>query len=368
MSEPSSPARPVVLVVDDTPQNLSIMSDVLEDHYTVKLANNGARALKIASTSPPDLILLDIMMPEMDGYEVCRRLKADPATSKIPVIFVTALTDEANEQQGFEVGAVDYITKPVSPPLVLARVKTHIALHHQTAELEEWNRTLVQRVEEGVAERERLGRLRRFFSPAVADMLLTSDAQDILKARRREIVVVFLDLRGYTEFTEKQGADEVMRVLGEYHAAMGELILARGGTLERFTGDGMMIFFNDPLEIAEPALEAIRMATEMQARMADLQSQWQQRGYKLDMGVGVAQGVATIGAIGFEGRRDYGAIGGVTNLSARLCGKAAGGQVLVCNRVAGNSAPGFRFNSIGEMALKGFAKPQEVFEVVPAAS
>lgn len=342
------------------------MCDVLENDYTVKLANNGARALKIASTTPPDLILLDIMMPEMDGYEVCERLKADSTTRHIPVIFVTALTDAANEQQGFDVGAVDYITKPISPPVVLARVKNHLALRKQAEELEAWNMDLTKRVVDGVAERERLDRLRRFFSPAVADLLLTGEEDHFLKTRRREIVVVFLDLRGYTEFTEIHGADEVMRVLGEYHAAMGELINAHGGTLERFTGDGMMIFFNDPVEVAHPYLEAAKMAIDMQVRMKYLQKEWLPRGYCLTMGIGIAQGIATIGAIGFEGRRDYGAIGGVTNFSARLCSKAAGGQILVSELVARNAAESISFQSIGKLEFKGFSEPQEVFEIITA--
>lgn len=363
VTDKSPPSRSVILVVDDTPQNLSIMHDVLEGDYIVKLANNGARALKIAATTPPDLILLDIMMPDMDGYEVCRHLKADPATRGIPVIFVTALTDASNEQQGFDVGAVDYITKPVSPPLVLARVKSHLALCKQRDELAAWNRTLSQRVEDGIAERERLDRLRRFFSPAVADLLLSGEDENFLRTRRREIVVVFLDLRGYTEFTEQHTAEEVMRVLGEFHAAMGELINAHGGTLERFTGDGMMIFFNDPVEIDHPYLDAVLMAIEMQNSMVSLQKRWMQRGYTLTMGIGIAQGIATIGAIGFEGRRDYGAIGGVTNFSARLCGKADGGQILVSELVARNGASSINFQSVGKMPFKGFAEPLEVFEV-----
>jgi len=210
--------------------------------------------------------------------------------------------------------------------------------------------------------------LRRFFSPAVADMLIGGEDEDVLRARRREIVVVFLDLRGYTEFTEKHGADEVMRVLGEFHAEMGKLIIAHGGTLERFTGDGMMIFFNDPIEIERPAVEAVSMSIEMQSSVAKLQEVWKQRGYSLDMGIGIAQGVATIGAIGFEGRRDYGAIGGVTNLSARLCGKAAGGQILVTDVVAKSSEPEHQFRSIGELAFKGFAKPLDTFEVLVTAA
>jgi len=232
-------------------------------------------------------------------------------------------------------------------------------------ELEELNRSLAQRVADGVAEVERFSRLRRFFSPAVADMLLTGDAEDPLKTHRREIVVVFLDLRGYTSFTEAFGPDEVMRVLSEFHTAMGQLIMAYGATLERFAGDGMMIFFNDPLEIDDPAGSAVRMALEMQRRFDELRALWQTRGYNLSMGIGIAQGVATIGAIGFEGRRDYGAIGSVTNLAARLCSEARGGQILIDRQAASNAATSVATEQAGALKLKGFASPVEIFEPSP---
>jgi adenylate cyclase len=178
-------------------------------------ADCGAKALAEASSgTQPDLILLDVMMPDMSGYEVCTRLKADPVTHDIPVIFVTSMSEMENEEHGLSLGAVDYLTKPISTPILMARVRNHLALRRQAMELEDLNRSLAQRVADGVAEVERFGRLRRFFSPAVADMLLTGDADDPLKTHRREIVVVFLDLRGYTSFTEEFGADEVMRVLG----------------------------------------------------------------------------------------------------------------------------------------------------------
>lgn len=212
-----------------------------------------------------------------------------------------------------------------------------------------------------LAERERLSRLRRFFSPAVADKLVSDQAEDFMKPRRREIVVVFLDLRGYTAFTDTHEADEVMRVLGEFHEAMGEIIMAHGGTLERFAGDGLMIFFNDPIEIPDPAQQAVAMSVAMQKRFAELQTLWQSRGYTLAMGIGIAQGVATLGAIGFEGRRDYGAIGGVTNLAARLCGEAKGGQILVSEAVK-NSMQISALRAIGKLALKGFAQEQEAYE------
>jgi len=243
-------------------------------------------------------------MPGMDGYEVCRRLKASPATCEIPTIFLTGRTEAADEQKGFEVGAVDYIHKPFSAPIVLARVKTHLALQNalhtvqaQSAKLAEWNAKLEERVNEQVSQLEGLSRLRRFFSPQLAEAILTGGASDPLASHRREVVVVFLDLRGFTAFAESSEPEEVMRVLREYHAEMGKLILEYEGTLERFTGDGIMIFFNDPVVIPNPAERALRMAVAMRERVNEMSIGWRKHGYDLSLGIGVAQGYATIGAI-----------------------------------------------------------------------
>ena len=214
-----------------------------------------------------------------------------------------------------------------------------------------------------VGEARRLERLRRFFSPAVANQLLSATSEELYRPHRREIVVLFLDLRGYTAFTQKYGADEVMRVLGEFHAAMGEIIASYEATLERFAGDGMMIFLNDPVEISEPATKAAKMALEMQVRFQDLDKIWQQRDYSLSMGIGIAQGVATIGAIGFEGRRDYAAIGSVTNLAARLCSEAGGAQILISNMVAEKIERVVPVVSIGKLVLKGFSEPVACYEI-----
>ncbi|MBK6637301.1 MAG: response regulator [Rhodocyclaceae bacterium] len=372
----ASERRPTLLVVDDAPQNLSLMSDILEQDYNVKLAASGTRALAIVAAQIPDLILLDIVMPEMDGYEVCARLKASVATYDIPIIFVTSLDGADDETRGLALGAVDYLTKPINPDILKARVYTHLALRRQavmlskqTRALRELNETLEARVAEESARVKRLERLRRFFSPAVADVLLSTDPDAFLAPRRREIVVVFLDLRGYTAFTENFPADEVMRVLSEFHAAMGELITNHGGTVERFTGDGMMIFFNDPIEIDDPAGTALRMAVQMQERFQSLATLWSQRGCVLSMGIGIAKGIATIGAIGFDGRRDYGAIGSVTNLAARLCAEAEGGATLVSAAVAASVAnhlgmPALRARQA--LTLKGFREHVAVFDVLPA--
>ncbi len=222
---------------------------------------------------------------------------------------------------------------------------------------------LAERISEGV----RLKRLRRFFSPAVADQLLSVRSEDLYRTHQREIVVMFLDLRGYTSFTLKHGSDEVMRALAEFHAVMGELIASHGATLERFAGDGMMIFFNDPVEIPDPAVKACRMAVEMQSRFLDLQKVWQTRSYSLALGVGISQGVATIGAIGFEGRHDYAAIGNVTNLAARLCSQAQGGQTIICSVVAKNIDKILQVRPMASLVLKGFAEPVECFELVNPA-
>jgi class 3 adenylate cyclase/CheY-like chemotaxis protein len=372
--------RPTVLVVDDTPANVALLGEILKPDYRVKVAVDGERALRLlASGSPPDLILLDIMMPGMDGYEVCRRLKANSATRSIPVIFVTSMTEVEDEARGLALGGVDYITKPVSLPIVKARVRTHLALHQhevemermiarleaQASELEEWNRTLEQRVAAEVAQVERLGRLKRFLSPSVVDLLLSGTAEDPLKSHRREIVAVFVDLRGFTAFTETSDPEDVMQVIREYHEAMGRLVMDYGGTLERYAGDGIMIIFNDPLPIDEPAVKAVRMALAMQERFGGLARGWRDRGYELAMGIGIAQGYATIGAIGFEGRRDYGAIGTVTNLAARLCGEAAGGQILVSRRVQGSLGSSVQANPVGELSLKGFHRPVAAYAVRP---
>ncbi len=211
---------------------------------------------------------------------------------------------------------------------------------------------------------EKLSRLKRFFSPQLAELIVTGGADDPLKTHRREVTVVFLDLRGFTAFAETSDPEEVMRVLREYHAEMGKLILEHEGTLERFTGDGMMIFFNDPVPVPNPAERAVRMALAMRDRVAALLGRWRKRGYELDLGVGIAQGYATIGAIGFEGRWDYGAIGTVTNLAARLCGEAKPGQILLSLRAAGEVEDLIETEEVGPLTLKGLAKSVPAFNVV----
>ena len=361
----------LLLIVDDTPTNLAVITGVLESLFRIKVATNGETALAIAQASDkPDLILLDVEMPGLDGYEVCHRLKANPATCEIPVIFLTGRTDAADEQKGFEVGAVDYIHKPFSAPIVLARVKTHLtlqsALHTvqaQSTRLGEWNAKLQERVSDQVRQLERLSELKRFFSPQLMEAILTGGADNPLKSHRREIAVVFLDLRNFTAFAESSEPEEVMQVLGEFHAEMGKLILEYEGTLERFTGDGMMIFFNDPVIVSNPVERAVRMAVAMRERVNEMSIDWRKHGYDLSLGIGIAQGYATIGAIGYEGRLDYGAVGAVINLAARLCDEARDGQILTNQKTLGECEQLVEVQGVGELHLKGFARPVPIFNV-----
>src|SRR6185503_20886175 len=212
-------------------------------------------------------------------------------------------------------------------------------------------------VREQVSQLERLGRLKRFFSPQLAELIVSGDADDPLKTHRCELTVVYIDLRGFTAFAETAEPEEVMEILHEYHAAMGRLILEYEGTLEHFAGDGMMIFFNDPVPVANAAERAIRMTLAMRDKVKELSKRWRKLGYDLDFGVGIAQGYATIGAIGFEGRWEYGAIGSIPNLAARLCAEAKPGQILVPQRLLGTVEDLIEVEAVGDLALKGFNRP-----------
>ena len=358
----SAPGR--VLVVDDTPVNLKLLADLLTAKgYAVVTATTGVEALAKVETEPLDLVLLDVMMPGMSGYEVCRKIRENTATAMLPVVMVTALDPGQERVKGIEAGTDDFLTKPIHQPELLARVRSLLRVKSLWDQVAELNRTLEGRVAEQVAQLERLGRLRRFFSPQLAEAIVNGGADDPLKSHRREVTVVFLDLRGFTAFSETSEPEEVMSVLREYHAAMGQIILEHEGTLERFTGDGMMIFFNDPTPVPNPTERAVRMALAMRARVDELMRGWRKRGYELDFGVGIAQGYATLGAIGFEGRWDYGAIGTVTNLAARLCGEAQPGQILVSRRLLTAIEELIEAAPVGEMSLKGFSRPVNVYNV-----
>jgi adenylate cyclase len=359
-----------ILAVDDQPANLRLLDAVLSPRgYRVVRATSGEQALELLPSSGVDLVLLDIVMPGIDGYEVCRRIRRAPETAFLPVVMITA-SGHQEKTRAIEAGADDFVSKPFDQSELLARVASlarikryHDTITEQAAELAQWNAELETRVNTQLEELQRMNRLRRFLSPQVAELLINSGDDSLLGSHRREIVVVFCDLRGFTAFAESSEPEEVMGVLREYHAALGELIFRYEGTLERFTGDGLMVFFNDPIPLDDPTQRAVEMALAMRDRVAGLVEGWSRLGHDLGFGVGIAQGFATLGRIGYEGRFDYAAIGTVTNLAARLCGEADAGQVLVSQRVFSAVEAVAAGEPVGALELKGFSRPIRAFRV-----
>jgi adenylate cyclase len=367
-----SKAEAALLVVDDNEDNRYALTRRLarEGYANVATAVDGRQALELLSGKPFDLVLLDIMMPNVNGYEVLAQMKADDKLRHIPVVMISALDEIDSVVRCIELGAEDYLPKPFNPTLLRARVgaclerkRLHDQVAAQAADLAAWNRTLEQRVEQQLAEIERVSRLKRFLSPQVAELILSSGDDRVLESHRCAITVLFCDLRGFTAFSETTEPEEVMAVLREYHAALGQLIHKHEGTVERFAGDGIMVLFNDPLPCSDPSLRAVQMAIEMRDDVGALVSKWRRHGHELGFGIGIAHGYATLGRIGFEGRFDYGAVGTVVNLAARLCADAKDGQILVDPKVQAAIEELTSTEPAGELVLKGFHRPVRAFNV-----
>jgi class 3 adenylate cyclase/CheY-like chemotaxis protein len=363
---------PRILVVDDNEANLEIAKMRLErQRYDVVTAVDGEQALALVRETAPDLILLDIMMPKIDGIEVARRLKSDTSLPFIPIILVTAKADSKDLVAGLEAGGDDYLTKPFDHASLVARVRSmlrikalHDTVERQRGELHSANMDLEERVARQVSELQRIGRLKRFLAPQLADLIASQPDDRALESHRREIVVVFCDLRGFTAFAETAEPEEVMGVLKQYHEALGPLVHRHEGTLTRFTGDGLMVLFNDPVPCADPAARAARLAVEMRSAASLLAAEWRKRGHQIGFGVGIAQGYATLGQIGFEGRMDYTAIGTAVNLAARLCDAAQDGQILVNQRAVPAIEATIELEAIGELTLKGLSRAVLVHQIV----
>ena len=366
---------PKILVVDDVPENVRLLEAVLVPRgYEVVTAHDGDAALDLVEAEEPDLILLDVMMPGLDGYAVCTRLRANDDTAMLPVIMVTSSVGQ-EKTRAIEAGADDFIPKPFNHDELLTRVRSllrikryHDTIKEQAAELAELNRTLEQRVQAQVGELERLRRLRRFLSPQLADAVVSSGDETILRSHRRQVAMFFADLRGWTSFVDAVEPEELMRVLGEFHGAIGRLVKRFDATVGFLEGDGVQLFFNDPIEIPDAALRAVRTGCALREEMDLLMPVWSKRGYDLDFGVGIALGYATCGEVGFEGRSDYAAIGAVTNLAARLADEATGGQVLIAQRLYAEIEQDIEVEPAGEFALKGFRRPVAAFDVVAVRS
>jgi class 3 adenylate cyclase len=355
---------PLILIVDDNADNREILEARLANQgYRTASAIDGEEALYAVRTLLPDLVLLDVMMPKLDGFEVTRQLRADPALPYIPIILVTAKTALQDIVHGLDVGADEYLTKPVEHAALVARVRANLRAKALHDELAAWNRTLERRVAEQVAEIERVSRLRRFLSPQVADAVVSDGAEALLASRRVDVTVLFSDLRGFTAFAESAPPEDVMDVLAAYHGLAGPLIHAHGGTLERFLGDGLMVIFNAPLPCPDPSQRAVRLARSLRGGFAPAIARWQRPSAPLGLGIGIAHGPATVGQIGFEGRLDYAAIGSVANLASRLCAQAQNGQILVSEEVRAATAEEADTLALGAIPLKGFAASVNAYEV-----
>jgi adenylate cyclase len=351
--------------------------DAEKKNLIVRVARGLSSPEFLSTTFPldsPDPVVGKKVFETQEPY-ICSDIRKDPmfqartmekegviSLAMVPIVskqramgFIAVGSKKLHEFTDREVHLLSAFSSQLGAALENARL--YDTVQAQAAQLSDLNKTLEHRVEEQVTQLERLGRLKRFFSSQLAELIVSGDAEDPLKTHRREITVVYLDLRGFTAFAETSEPEEVMGVLHEYHAEMGQLILQHEGTLEHFAGDGMMIFFNDPLPVPNPAERAILMALAMRERVKDLTVKWRKLGYELDFGVGIAQGYATIGAIGFEGRWEYGAIGSVPNLAARLCGEAKPGEILVSQRLLGSVDELVEAEPAGELSLKGFHRP-----------
>jgi DNA-binding response OmpR family regulator len=353
-----------ILLVDDMPSGSRYLVDRLQAQgYLTELASSGPAALEAIQRAAPDLVLLDVVMPGMSGYEVCREIRRNPATEALPVIMVTALDPAEERVRGLEAGADEFLSAPVHWPELLARVRSLLRVKElldtvrtQARQLEELNRTLEAKVREQVQQIECLNRLRRFLSPQVAE-LVVSMGSDCLESHRRDIAVVCCDLRNFTAFAERAEPEETINVLRQYHRVIGGLVTQYDGTLDHFSGDGVVVFFNDPIPCERPARQATGLAVLMQRQVGELIVDWRHSGHDLGFGVGVAAGFATVGLVGYEGRHEYAATGSTVCLAARFCERARDGQVLLGERVRIELGSDQAVKYLGDLSYKGFATP-----------
>ena len=375
---------PALLVVDDNEDNRYVLSQQLniQGYDNITIATNGHEALNNLRSKSFDLVLLDIMMPDLNGYEVLERMRSSPELRNIPVIMISGIGELDSVVRCIELGAEDYLPKPFEPTLLRARVRATLErkrlhdqvvaqaadLASQAAELANWNKTLEQRVADQLGEIERMGRLRRFLSPQVADLIVASGMEKQLQSHRREITALFCDLRGFTRFSETSDPEDVMVLLRDYHAVIGQIVIKYGATLEHFAGDGVMMIFNAPVPIDKPQLQAVRMALEMRDAMGTFTQKWRRLGHDIGFGIGISHGFATLGTIGFEGRFDYAAVGTVSNIASRLCDEAKPGQILISPRVLMAVEDTVKVELVGELTLKGIQRPMTAYNVIDAAT
>jgi class 3 adenylate cyclase len=365
--EPTSDARETttdrgrILVVDDTPFNRQLLTRLLTriGHESIE-AGDGREALRILrdpATGPIDVILLDIVMPEMDGYETLAELKADDTLRDLPVIVISGVDELESVVRCIAMGAADYLPKTVDPAILRARIAASLGQKR----LRDQERALLATI-----DRQR-SQLARFLSPQVAALVSSPDGEAMLAGHRREITALFCDLRNFTVFSETAEPEEVLGFLRLYHATLGALVVTHEGTLEHFAGDGIMVFFNDPVLQADHAQRSVQLALDIKARFADISAEWRRRGHVLEVGIGIATGYATMGRIGFEGRYDYGGVGNAIILASRLSGEAVAGQILMAARTYA-AIDETLAEPVGERQLKGFSRPMPVYAAVAGSA
>ena len=354
-----------ILIVDDTPANIAAALAILKDQYRTRVATSGAKALEHAGAADkPDLILLDVTMPDMDGYEVCGRLKADPETAAIPVVFLTARTEAEDEAKGFELGAVDYIHKPFNPTVVRARVATHLLLRDTLKQIEERNTAL----DEKTRMLESLSvKLSKYLSPQVYASIFTGSRDVELATERKRLTVFFSDIKDFTATTADMQPEDLTAMLNRYFTAMSKIALAYGAHIDKFIGDAMLMFFGDPETkgAEEDARACVRMAVAMQRQMVELQQEWRASGFEqpFEMRVGINTGYCNVGNFGSDDRMDYTIIGAEVNLAARIEAAADPGGILISYPTWALVRDIVRAEERDSIAAKGIRREVRVFAV-----
>jgi class 3 adenylate cyclase len=340
-----------VLVVDDAEANIDILVETLESEYEVSAALDGETALEIAEADTPDIILLDIMMPEMDGYEVCRRLKAEEKTKDIPVVFVTAMGEVEDETKGFELGAVDYITKPISPPIVKSRIRAILKLREKTEQLASLSTELS-----------------KYLSPQVYESIFSGKRHARIESQRKKLTVFFSDIVGFTETTERMEAEDISNLLNRYLDEMASIAIRHGGTIDKFVGDAIMVFFGDPQSkgIKEDALACVSMALEMMESLKELQKDWYLKGVLRPFRIraGINTGYCTVGNFGSKNKMDYTIIGGQVNVAKRLEEAAQEDQVLISHETWSQIKEQSYCIKNRPVMVKGIGDPIQTYQVI----
>jgi class 3 adenylate cyclase len=351
MEKPTQTRKNLVCIVDDDEQVNKAICAIFRTRTDECLSFPSAEAFLTwfrEDGAKCDLIISDINMPGASGYDLCRQVRATPLTERVPIILITGSDPNNEKSAGIECGADDFIQKPFQRRELFAKVDSLLEI--RAADLQ---------------KAEQLGRMKAYFSPTVARMLTSDAPQGMLRPHRKDVTVLFIDLRRFTSFAEKVEPEEVLEVLGRYYAVVGNVVLRHNGTIGQLAGDGIMVFFNDPEPIEKHQEVAVRAAAEIREALAAERKIWAERAYDIDFGIGIAEGYATIGSIGFDRFWQYSVIGPVTNLASRLCQAADQGQILVSQKFLGRLSPSFcQAAPIGAVPLKGIEQTIAVFNVV----